>query len=216
MYVAALYMHLGCGCVEVFKFQFTHFTSVHRIGPLASELLNVELVRSQSDFLIRIKSDTDFSVFNFRMCLQVSNGSHNFSNTGLVVCSQQGMSVGYNQVFSYMILQFRELRRRQDDVIGFRQYNIPTLVLLYDTWRNILARHVRAGIHVCNEADGRNLTLHIGRKRCEQIAIFIQRNVFQSQFFQLSFQILCKHHLLGCTRSYSCRFIRLCVKGYIL
>ena len=216
VHITSLYPNL-CSCsIEILKFQFADFSSVHGISPFRTKFLHIKLVSSQTDFLIRIKTDTNITMLDFRMCNQISHRTYNFCNSGLIVRSQQGMPVGHNQILTYMIQQFREISRRQNNILFRTQRNILSIVFLNDTRFHILSAHIRTGIHVSNKADHRNLMVHIRRKCGKQIPVFIQGNIFQSQFLQLRFQVLRKYHLLRRTRSDTGRFVRLRIKSHIL
>ena len=52
------------------------------------ELLNIEFMRTQTDFLIGIETDTDFTMFDFRVFFQISYCRNNLRNTGFVIGTQ--------------------------------------------------------------------------------------------------------------------------------
>ena len=149
------------------------------------------------------------------MFLQVHDGRHDFGDSRLVVCTQQSLAVGYNEVFALMLEQFRELCWCQDDAFFFAKHNVRAVVFMHDTRCYIGPAHIRTGIHVSDEADGRHLLVGIGRKSGIQIAMLVQFYFFQAQVFQFIFQVLCKHHLLGRAWGYTTVFVRLCVEAYI-
>ena len=134
-------------------------------------------MRPQSDFFIGIKADTDFAMLDFRMRLQISHRPYYFGYSRLVVSAKQGVSVGHNQVFTYMVEQFGELFGRQDNPFFLTQWYILAPIISHDTWIHILARHIRTGIHVGNETDCRNFAVDIGRKCSEEITVFVKRYI---------------------------------------
>ena len=52
MHIPSLEAYLGRGRIEVLEFKFTHFSAIHGIGPFAAELRYIELMGTQTDFLI--------------------------------------------------------------------------------------------------------------------------------------------------------------------
>ena len=111
MHITSLHNDLGCSSIEVFKFQFSHFTTVHGISPLTTELRYIKLMGAQTDFFIGIETDANLSMLDFRMFLQIYDGRYDFGNICLIISTQQGLSVGNNQIFSLMVEQFGELYR---------------------------------------------------------------------------------------------------------
>ena len=203
MYISTLYMYLGSSCIEVFKLQFTYFTSIHCICPFTSEFFYIKLMCSQSDFFIRIEAYANFSVFYFRMFFQICHSSNDFGNTSLIISSQQCTAVGYNQILSYMIEQFWKLLGRKNDSLFLTQCNILASIITDDIRIYIFSRHVGAGIHMSYETDCRYISIYICRKSGKQITIVIQRDFLQSQCLKFCFQIFGKNHLFGRTRSYT-------------
>ena len=216
MYIASLEHNLGGSRIEILELQLAHFTAIHGIGPFAAELLDIELMRSQTYFLVGIETDTDFTVFDFRMLFQIGYRRNNLRDTRFVIGTQQSLSVGDNQIFSLMVEQFRELGGRKNHFPFCAKNNILTVVILYNARRNIFSAHIGTCIHVRDEADNRHRLICIGRKGGKQITVFIQRNIFQTQRFQFFFQKPGKYHLPRSTRSYSTLLIRLRIETYIL
>ena len=195
MHIAPFENNLGRSSIEVLKLQLTHFTAIHSIGPFTTELLNIELMRSQTDFLIGIKTDTDFAMLDFGMLFQIYHRRNNLGNAGFIVSTQQGLSVGDNQVFPFVVEQFGKLGRRKDHFPLFAKNNILAIVILHNTRGDILTTHIGACIHVGNEPHDRYRLICIGRKGGEQITVLIQRDLFQAQSLQFFLQIFSKHHL---------------------
>ena len=112
MHAHALDVHL-CRCgIEVLVFQVAQVAAVHGVCPLASELLHIEVVCSHTDFLVRVEAHAYIAVLNLVVVAQPAHCLHDFRDTGLVVSSEQRMSVGHDQVFSLVLQQLREFLRR--------------------------------------------------------------------------------------------------------
>ena len=163
-----------------------------------------------------IETDTDFTVFDFRMLFQIGYRRNNLRDTRFVIGAQQSLSVGDNQIFSLMVEQFRELGGRKNHFPFCAKNNILAVVILHNARRDIFSAHIGTCIHVRDEADNRHRLICIGRKGGKQITVFIQRNIFQTQRFQFFFQKPGKYHLPRSTRSYSTLLIRLRIETYIL
>ena len=205
MNVSPLYSDSCSSGIEVLIFNLTHFTSVHRVCPITAETLHVKLMCSQADLFIRIKSDADFSVFDFGMFLKIFNGRDYLSNSCLVVGTEQGMPVGNNQIFTDMVLQFGKLRRRKDDVFLSTQRDVSSLIVLDNSRIHILSAHVWAGVEMRDKADSWNVTLGIRRQRSKEIAVVVKGDVFQAHLQEFIFKRRGKGHLprrarccLGC------------------
>ena len=216
MYVTSFKSNLCSGSIKVFKFQLSHFTTIHGIRPFTAKLLYIKLMGTFTDFLIRIESDTNLSVFDFRVFFEISYCWYNFGNPRLIIRTKQSFSVCYNQILPFMIAQFRKLCRRKDYIFLCTKHYIRTIIVFYNTWRNIFPGHIRTCVHMSNEPDSGYFLIYIGRKRGKKIAMFIQCNIFQSQRFQFRLQIFGEYHLFWSTGSKPGRFIRLCIKAYIL
>ncbi len=72
MYVTSFKSNLCSSSIKVFKFQLSHFTTIHGIRPFTAKLLYIKLMGTFTDFLIRIESDTNLSVFDFRVFFEIS------------------------------------------------------------------------------------------------------------------------------------------------
>ena len=62
MHASAGDLHFGGGAVEVFIIEAAKLAAVERVGEIAAEALDVELIRACADFLVRGKCDMDFAV----------------------------------------------------------------------------------------------------------------------------------------------------------
>ena len=85
MYVQALEDNLSAGGIEILIFQLTDLSTVNRISPITTELLHVEMIGTLSDFLIRGKSDTDLTVLDLRMILQILHRGDDSGYTSLII-----------------------------------------------------------------------------------------------------------------------------------
>jgi len=109
MYIASLERNLGRSSVEVLEFQFAYLAAIHRIGPVATEFLDIKFMGTQADFFIRIETNTYLAMLDFGMLLQIDNSRNYFGNTSLVVSPQQRFAIGHDQILPLMIQQFGEL-----------------------------------------------------------------------------------------------------------
>ena len=85
MYASAVEGHLGAGRIEVFVFQLTDASAVHRIGKISAEKGNIKEIGTRPHFFIRGKADFNGAVGNFRMGKQILRHSHNFRYPRFVV-----------------------------------------------------------------------------------------------------------------------------------
>ena len=108
---------LRTGGIEILELEFPNVSSIHRICPVASELLDIKMVGTHADLLIRVKGDTDVSMLNLRMIPEVAHRLYDLGNASLVVGAKERMAVCHDQVFSDMLQKFREQPRTADDTL---------------------------------------------------------------------------------------------------
>ena len=166
--------------IEVFKLQLSYFTAIHCVGPVATELLHIEFMCAQSYFLIRIETNTNLAMLDFRMLFQVHYRRNDYGNTCFIICAQQCLAIGHDQVFTFMIQQLRELRRRKNYIFFCTEHDVRTVIVLNNAGRYIFATHIGTGVHVGDKTNSRYRLIDICRKCGKQIAMLIQRYVFQT------------------------------------
>ena len=174
MHVTTLYNYFGRGCIEIFKFQLTYLSSIHCISPFTTKLFHIKLMSTQPNFFIRIETYPNLSMFNFGMLFQINHRSNDFCNTGLIVSSQQRLSIGYNQIFSFVVQQFREPIRRKNNILFLTQDNIRTVITINDTRSHSCTGHIRTGIHVSNKSYRWYRFVGICRQGSKKITILVQ------------------------------------------
>ena len=216
MDVTSFKSNLCSGSIEIFQLQFPYFATIHRIRPFAAKLPDIELMRTFTDFLIRIESDTNLSMFDFGMFFQINDCRYDLGNSRFIIRTKQRLAVCYNQILSFMIEQFRKLCRRKNDIFFGTKHYIRPIIVFYNTWSYIFSGHIGTCVHMSDKPDSGYFFIYISRKRGKKIAMFIQSNIFQPQRFQFSLQIFSEYHLFRSTGSKPCWFIRLCIKAHIL
>ena len=122
VYADALDGDLGRGGVEVLELQLTHVAAIHRIGPLASELLDVEVARTHAYLLVGIEGNAYLAVFHILVLFQPRHRLHDFRYACFVVGAQQRRAVCDDQVFTHVLQEFRKFLRTADD--AFRQQDV--------------------------------------------------------------------------------------------
>ena len=214
MYADTLDGDLGGSSIEVFELQLAHVTAVHRVSPLATKLLDVEMVGTHTDFLVRVKGNTNLTVLNLLVLLQINHRLYDFGNTSLVVGTQQSRAVCHDEVFAYMLQQFRELLRTRHD--AFAQQDVATIVVLHYLGLDVGTRAVRTGVVVGNETDGGHMILGVGLQGSVDVTLVVHLNVIKTFAFQFLFQVFCKNQLFTRTRHRLAVLSRLRVKFRIV
>ena len=74
MDITALEGYLGTGGIEILKLQFTNGSTVHRVGPLATELLDIKLVCSHANLLVGVEAHADVAMLDLGVLLQPLDG----------------------------------------------------------------------------------------------------------------------------------------------
>ena len=214
MDIQALEVNLGGGCVEVFKLQLADLPAIDGVGEIGSELGDVEMVCPLPYLLVRREGDTDAAMFHLGMRLQIVHRGDDGGNAGLIVGSEQGLAVRYDNVLAYIISEFRELGGRKEDVLCFIQNDISTLIG-DDARLHVLARHIGTGVEMSDEADGRERLVGIRGEGCHQVAVLVERDIGQTDFLQLIHQRLGEDALAGGAGSRAGRLVRLRIVSYV-
>ena len=80
MYVTTLDCKESATGIEVLELKLTLGTAVNGISPVATEQGNIEVVRTTADLLIGVERDTNLSVLNLGMSLQILDSRNDFGN----------------------------------------------------------------------------------------------------------------------------------------
>ncbi len=152
MYIASFECHFGYCGVEVLIFELADSSAIHSVCPVGTKELNIKFMCSKSDFFVRIERYTDVPVLDFRMGFQVVYSSNDLCNACLVVSTEKGVSIGYDQIFTFVVEQFRELSGREDNIFGRIKCYVTTVVALDYSWSDVATAHVRRGIQMCDKA----------------------------------------------------------------
>ncbi len=151
------------------------------------------------------------------MSQEIFHGCHNGSDTGFVICSQEGGTIGEQDVLSLIAEYFRKIFRRKDNVLLFVQDDVFSIIIFHQYRFHRAARSVRSRIHMGNETDHRAFFTAIGRQGGHYIAMFIQGHVAEPQCFQFFRQMFRQHQLIGRTgRSLAVGFAGLGVERNII
>ena len=108
MHAHALDEHLGARSVEVLVFQVAQVAAVYGVRPVAAKLLHVEMMSTHTDFLVRVEAHADIAVLDFLVVAQVAHRLNDFCDARLVVSSEQGGSVGNDDVLALVCLELWE------------------------------------------------------------------------------------------------------------
>ena len=115
VHTASLNGHLSrCG-IEVLILQITDITAVHRISPVTSELLHIEMVGTHADLLVGIEGHTNLAMLDLLVIAQVAHGLNYLCDARLVVGTEQRSAVGDNQILTFVGKQLWKFLRRRND-----------------------------------------------------------------------------------------------------
>ena len=104
----ALDNDLGSGSIEVLVFQIAQVAAIYGVRPVAAKFLYVEMMCTHTDFLVRIETYSDVAVLDFIVVAQIAHSLYDFSDARLVVSTQQGSTVCYDDILALVSLQLRE------------------------------------------------------------------------------------------------------------
>ena len=91
-----------CG-IEVLILNLTFGVSVHGVGKIRIKFFDIKMIRSSANFLIRSKSDRNLTMWDIFSQNLFCHG-HDLCNSGLVVCTEDGISVAGDQSTTFEIL----------------------------------------------------------------------------------------------------------------
>ena len=200
VYVAALYLHCCSGCVEVLILELSDLAAVHCVCVFRAEFRDVELYDSTSDLLVWSETDLDFAVLELRVLHYILHCVHDFSYSGLVVCSEQGCAVCGDEGLALVLGHFREVCNCQSQARNTFELHVASVVVLDDLRLDVCARRVRGGVDMRDESDCRNIILAaVGRNRSHDVAVFVEGGL-DSHGLKFVTQHAEQVELLGCTR----------------
>ena len=176
------------------------------------------MMGSQANLLVGIEAHANLPVLDLGMLLQIDHRLYNLRNTRFVISAQERGTVCHDEILADMVAQLGEFLHRSDDAL--RQEDVCAVIFFYDARLHILARSVRTGVHVGNEADGGHLLVSVGHLPVDvswqcgiEIAQFVQFHLLQTLGDEFFFQMLCKDPLLLGGRCHVGLLRRLCVEG---
>ena len=153
-------------------------------------------------------------MLDFLVVAQVAHRLNDFCDARLVVSSEQGGSVGNDDVLALVCLEFREFLNARYDARA--QFDVLAVVVLDDARLHILSAGIGTGVHVRDKADGWSLFLGISFQGGVDIAHVVHLYVAEAFILKLLLQVLGKlklfcraWHTLGV-------FARLCVEFCIV
>ena len=133
-----------------------------------------------SNFFIRSKAYSDFSVFDFRILNQEFHCRNNFCNSRLVISTQKCSTVCSDDSLSFVLQQVFKIAWRKYNVLFFVQDNIPAIIIFYNLRFDIGACKIRSRIKMRNKPDCWHVIIHIAWQGSHNIGIFVNRNIFHS------------------------------------
>ena len=168
------------------------------------------MVGTHTDFLVRIEAHADIAVCNLLMVAQIAHRLDNLSDTGLVISTQERGAIRYDQVFTLVFQQFRELGGTRHDT--FREHDIPSVIVLDDARFDICAAGIGRCVIMGDKADGGHLLLRVGFQRGIDVTVLVHLHIRKTFVFEFFLQVFGKHKLFRRTRHTFGVFSRLCVK----
>ena len=109
VYAHTLDDDLGGSSIEVLILQVAQVAAIHGVGPLASELLDIEVMGTHAYLLVGIESHTDVAVLDFVVVTQIAHRLDNLGYTRLVVGTEQRVAVGHDDVLALVVEQLGKL-----------------------------------------------------------------------------------------------------------
>ncbi len=200
--------------IEILELQLAQVTAIDGVAPFAAKLLHVEMVGTHADFLVRIESHANLSVFYLLMVAQEAHRLYYFGNTSLVVSSQESGPVRNDEVFALVQQQFRKLLRCRYD--AWRQFYVCAVVVADDAGLYVLAAGIGTRVVVRDETNRRHLLLRVSLQRSIDITFVVHLHVGEPFTFQFVFQVAGKVKLFRSTGHARRIFSRLRVESSVV
>ena len=113
--------------------------AVHGVAEIGGELLDVDLVDAAADFLVGREQDLDGAVLHLRVGDEEMRGVHDLGEAGLVVGTEQGGTVGRDDVIADLIGE-RFVLGGADHLGGVSgQHDVAAAIVLHDLRLDVLA-----------------------------------------------------------------------------
>lgn len=128
--VASLECHLGHGGVEILIFQLADGSTVHGVGPVGTKQVDVKLVCALAYLLVWIEGYAYVAMLDFGVLLKILYCRDDFSYAGLVVSSEQSVSVGHDEILALIVEQFGKLGGREYDAVGLVERDVVAVIVL--------------------------------------------------------------------------------------
>ena len=125
------------------------------------------------------------------------------------------MTVCDDDVFAHVAEQFGKFFHTCHDACFRIQHDVRAVVVLYNAWAHVLARSIRARVHVSDEANGGNSFVRVGRKCGINIAQFVHFHLSHPDGFQFLHEIFGQSKLLFGARGGASAVIALRVEAHI-
>ena len=96
MYVYTGKFYYCFGSIKVFILDFTFCITIKCISKISSKFFYIKMGWSHSYFFVRGKCNTERTMRN-SIVIEVFNYCHNLGNSGFVICTEDGGSIGSNE-----------------------------------------------------------------------------------------------------------------------
>ena len=180
--------------VEILVFQLADGSAVDGIGVIRAEARDIEPVRAAADLLIGREGKLHGAVRAVGRKQQLGRGQ-NLRHAGLVVRAEKRRAVGDDQALADGVFQLRIFLRREHDVLFFVQHHVAAIIGFGDAGADVLARGVRRGIHVGDEAVDRDILFAVGRDRAVDVAVRVDMRVGDAHVLHLPDQFFGQRQL---------------------
>ena len=117
------------------------------------------MMSTHTDFLVRVKSYTDITMFYFVVISQVTHCLHNFCNTCFVISTKKGSTISHDEVLTDVLFKFREFCSRRNDT--WRKLDVISVIVFHDTCLDVLTATIRASVIMRDKTYCRNIFLGV-------------------------------------------------------
>ena len=143
----------AAGSIEGLILQFPQSPTVHSKGKIRTKERHIKVICPLSDLLVGGEGDPKLSVTDLGMGQQFLSHCHDLCNAGLVIRSQQGSTVGNDQVLSFELTKLREILRGHIDLQLLVQQNLSPVIPGYDAGLHVLTGDCRRGVQMSDQPE---------------------------------------------------------------
>ena len=175
--------HLSLAGAEALVVELAERLAVDGVAPLGTKALEVEQLRTVTDFLVRHEGDLQRGVRQVGVGLNPRQKRANLGHACLVVCREQRGPVGADDVLPHELREIGHLRQGGGNGLAVDDCrNEVSALVVHDMRLDVVCRRIGRGVDVRTETErGGVLGTCGGWDRSGHIGMLVNYHVFAAQ-----------------------------------